>query len=139
MTATDRERQRADSVAALCLLLGETGGSGGDRRVAESAERARALLAASGDPRRVDEALHAVDEALRRAGDARGLLGGSRGATDPRPSGSALPGLRPQIKVALCPGEPGCPRREPARDLWPAPMCAVAGVRMRKERLRREP
>lgn len=139
MTATDRERQRAASIAALCLLLGEPGGSGGDRRVAESAARARALLAASGDPLRVDEALHAVDEALRGAGDARGLLGGSRGATEPRPPGSVLPGVRPQIKVALCPGEPRCPRREPARDLWPAPMCAVAGVRMRKERLRREP
>ncbi|MFD5557302.1 hypothetical protein ACFWIA_26115 [Streptomyces sp. NPDC127068] len=138
MTATDRERQRADSVGALCALLGESGG-GGDPQVAETAARAGALIAADGDRQQVDEALHAVDEALRRAGDPRGLLGRSRGAADLRPSGSVVPGVRAQIKVALCPGEPRCPRREPARDLWPAPMCTVTGVRMRKERLRREP
>ncbi|MGX2993214.1 hypothetical protein JNUCC64_02785 [Streptomyces sp. JNUCC 64] len=137
MTATDGERRRAESVAALCLLLAEPD-AGWDREVTRSAEHARSLLAAGGDPVRVDEALRALDEALRGAGDARGLLGRSRGVLDARPSGAALPGMRPLVKVALCPGERPCPRREPARDLWPAPVCAVTGTRMRKERLRRE-
>ncbi|MFF1277624.1 hypothetical protein ACFVZC_30145 [Streptomyces marokkonensis] len=64
---------------------------------------------------------------MRRNGDARGLVAGSRGAT--------APGIAPHIKVAVCPGSPLCSRVERARDLLPAPYCAVHGTRMRKSRL----
>ncbi|MFI2286466.1 hypothetical protein [Streptomyces niveus] len=136
MTAPDRvraERRRADRIAALCLLLNDRDGlRGGDGQVAETVERARRLLAADDTrPAQLDAAFEAVDQALRRAGDARGL-GSRRGDI-------ALPGIRPVINVALCPGAVPCTRREPAKDLRPAPACAVNGVRMRKERLRRDP
>ncbi|MET4927296.1 hypothetical protein P3L51_33895 [Streptomyces sp. PSRA5] len=132
------ERRRTDSIAALCLLLNAPDGLGSrDARVAEAVGRATRLLTANAaDPDELDAALDAVDEALRRAGDARGL-GGRRGGVPG--SSAALPGVRPMIKVALCPGTVPCTRREPAKDLWPAPACAVNGVRMRKERLREDP
>ncbi|MFE4493406.1 hypothetical protein ACFRKD_13230 [Streptomyces niveus] len=136
MTAPDSvraERRRADRVAALCLLLDDRDAlSAGDGQVAETVERARRLLAADDtQPAQLDAAFEAVDQALRRAGNARGL-GSGRGDI-------ALPGVRPVINVALCPGAVPCTRREPAKDLRPAPACAVNGVRMRKERLRRDP
>ncbi|MFE3116838.1 hypothetical protein [Streptomyces niveus] len=136
MTAPDSvraERRRADRVAALCLLLDDRDAlRAGDGQVAETVERARRLLAADDtQPAQLDAAFEAVDQALRRAGDARGL-GTGRGDI-------ALPGVRPVINVALCPGAVPCTRREPAKDLRPAPACAVNGVRMRKERLRRDP
>lgn len=143
MTASDSapgsrrgESRRADSVAALCLLLDDPGGLlGGDAEVTRTVERARGLLTANGagavDPAQLDAAFDAVDQALRRAGDARGL-GSRRGDV-------ALHGVRPMIKVAVCPGTVPCTRREPAKDLRPAPACAVNGVRMRKERLREDP
>ncbi|MFG2174043.1 hypothetical protein ACGFMO_22185 [Streptomyces niveus] len=140
MTAPDSvraERRRADRIAALCLLLNDRDGlHGGDGQVAETVERARRLLAADGtDPARLDAAFEAVDQALRRAGDARGLGSGRGDIALP----GSLPGIRPVINVALCPGAVPCTRREPAKDLRPAPACAVNGVRMRKERLRRDP
>ncbi|MFC8077596.1 hypothetical protein ACFUN8_18915 [Streptomyces sp. NPDC057307] len=139
MTASDGapgERRRADSIAALCLLLNTPDGlRSSDAQVAETVERARRLLTADAvDPARLDAAFEAVDEALRRAGDSRGL--GTRRGEFLGPPGAALPGVRPMIKVALCPGTVPCTRREPAKDLRPAPACAVNGVRMRKERLR---
>ncbi|MFJ6820079.1 hypothetical protein ACIQRJ_06650 [Streptomyces niveus] len=136
MTAPDSvraERRRADRIAALCLLLDDRDAlRGGDGQVAETVERAKRLLAADDtQPAQLDAAFEAVDQALRRAGNARGL-GSGRGDI-------ALPGVRPVINVALCPGTVPCTRREPAKDLRPAPACAVNGVRMRKERLRRDP
>lgn len=130
------ESRRADRIAALCLLLNDPDGlRSGDDQVAETVERARRLLTANTanavDPAQLDAAFEAVDQALRRAGDARGL-GSRRGDI-------SLPGVRPMINVALCPGTVPCTRREPAKDLRPAPACAVNGVRMRKERLRRDP
>ncbi|MET9553576.1 hypothetical protein [Streptomyces sp. NPDC006645] len=136
MTASDNargERRRADCVAALCLLLNDPAGlRSGDGQVAETVERARRLLAAGdAEPAQLDAAFEAVDQALRRAGDARGL-GSRRGDI-------ALPGVRPMIKVALCPGTVPCTRREPAKDWRAAPACAVNGVPMRKEPLRGNP
>ena len=61
-------------------------------------------------------------------GDAGGLLGHSRGAV--------VPGITAHIKVAICPGPIRCSRIERARDLRPAPDCAVNGKRMRKDGLR---
>lgn len=136
MTAPDSvrgESRRADHIAALCLLLNDPDGlRSGDGQVAETVERARRLLTTDDvHPAQLDAAFEAVDQALRRAGDARGL-GSRRGDI-------SLPGVRPVINVALCPGTVPCTRREPAKDLRPAPACAVNGVRMRKERLRRDP
>ncbi|MFI6691445.1 hypothetical protein ACIBLA_06725 [Streptomyces sp. NPDC050433] len=141
MTASDgehAERRRADSVAALCLLLDDPDGQlSTDGQVAEAVGRARRLLIANAAPDQLDAAFGAVDEALRRAGDARGLLGNLRGEVFGYPAIPAtLPGVRPMIKVALCPGTVPCTRREPAKDLRRAPACAVNGVEMRKERLR---
>ncbi|MER5770654.1 hypothetical protein [Streptomyces sp. NPDC001985] len=147
MTASDRTRERAASIAALCLFLGEAGGPHrGDRRVSGAAERARELLTGAARPglpddalRDLDEALGALDEALRAAGDPRGLRGRGRGPGGPVP-GPGLPGLGRTVKVAVCPGELlPCGRRERAKDLWPAPVCAAHGGRMAKERLGREP
>ncbi|MFI9202231.1 hypothetical protein [Streptomyces sp. NPDC053048] len=142
MVAPEGELQLAERTAALCGLLAESDGHGhGDARVREAVARAVALLRA---PARSEEelavAFRAVDDALRRAGDARGLLGRFRGAPVSRAAVVApgLPGLRPAIRVALCPGEVPCTRREPARDLWPAPQCPLHGARMRKERLARD-
>lgn len=114
------------ATAALCVLLG----SPDDLRqpgVREAAERARDLLRSGADADELAACYRALDTALRRAGDARGLVDGSRGWS--------APGVAPHIKVAVCPGPARCPRLERARDLLPAPHCAVNDARMRKGRL----
>jgi hypothetical protein len=113
------------AAAALCALLG----SPEDLRepgVREAAERALALVRAGADPDELAVCYSDLDTALRRAGDARGLTGDSR---DGR-----VPGIAHHIKVAVCPGPVQCARVERARDLLPAPPCAVNGTRMRKRR-----
>ncbi|GGQ30634.1 hypothetical protein GCM10010266_62330 [Streptomyces griseomycini] len=114
------------AAAALCALLG----SPEDLRqpgVREAAERARDLLRSGADADELASCYRALDTALRRNGDARGLVSESRGGT--------APGITAHIKVAVCPGPTPCPRIERARDLLPAPYCAVNGTRMRKGRL----
>ncbi|MGK5639369.1 hypothetical protein ACSNOK_13825 [Streptomyces sp. URMC 126] len=117
--------QRA--AAALCALLGSPDALR-QPGVREAAERARDLLRSAADADRLAAGYRALDTALRRAGDARGLVDGFRG-------GTAAPGVSPHIKVAVCPGPAECSRVERARDLLPAPHCAVNGTRMRKARL----
>lgn len=142
------ERLRADRIAALCVLLTDPHGpQRTDDGVTRAVERARGLVATGTGPgpvpdagsRQLDDALQALDDALRRAGDSRGLLGYVRGILGEPPPGSRLPGLRTTIKVAVCPGTEPCTRREPARDLRPAPPCALNGAQMRKVRLRPDP
>ncbi|MFI6085120.1 hypothetical protein ACIBBB_29830 [Streptomyces sp. NPDC051217] len=145
MTASDmayEERRRADSIAALCALLAERNGLWRtDSDVARATERARDLLDpdSTADPDQLDAAFGELDEALLRGGDARGLGGHLRVGAGQQYPGQAIPGVHPMIKVALCPGTVLCTRREPAKDLRPAPPCALNGGRMRKERLRRDP
>ncbi|EMF30116.1 hypothetical protein ACPCIX_03745 [Streptomyces pseudogriseolus] len=126
MTASPYLPRPDRAAAALCTLLG----SPEDLRqpgVREAAERARDLLRSGADAGELADCYAALDTALRRSGDARGLAGGSRSVT--------APGVAPHIKVAVCPGSPLCARVERARDLLPAPHCAVHGTRMRKSRL----
>ncbi|GAB2442818.1 hypothetical protein [Streptomyces incanus] len=127
MTASpDLPRPDHRAAAALCVLLG----SPEDLRrpgVREAAERARDLLRSGADADELATCYRALDTALRQAGDARGLDSESRGGT--------APGITPHIKVAVCPGSTRCTRIERARDLLPAPHCAVNGTRMRKGRL----
>lgn len=114
------------AAAALCALLG----SPEDLRqpgVREVAERARDLLRSGTDAGELAACYRALDTALRQNGDARGLVNESRGGT--------APGIARHIKVAVCPGSTLCTRIERARDLLPAPYCAVNGTRMRKSRL----
>ncbi|WP_225826511.1 hypothetical protein [Streptomyces naphthomycinicus] len=114
------------AAAALCVLLG----SPDDLRhpgVREAAERARELLRSGADAAELAAGYRDLDRALRQSVDARGLDSESRGAT--------APGVAPHIKVAVCPGPARCTRVERARDLLPAPHCAVNGTRMRKGRL----
>ncbi|MFJ4682648.1 hypothetical protein [Streptomyces sp. NPDC088789] len=114
------------AAAALCVLLG----SPRDLRqpaVREAAEAVRALLASEASTAELAAAYLALDTALRRTTDARGLVNGARGVT--------APGVSPHLKVAVCPGPSGCTRVERARDLLPAPPCALHGTRMRKGRL----
>lgn len=148
MTASDSvhgAHRRADSIAALCLLLAERDGPAHtDPDVMAAVERTRELLASASasasapapSPAQLDAALDALNEALRRAGYAAGLNGHARVGAIPGRTHPDIPGVRPMIKVAVCPGEVPCTRREPAKDLWPAPPCALNGVRMRRERLR---
>ncbi|MFD5450138.1 hypothetical protein ACWDTR_30355 [Streptomyces sp. NPDC003470] len=113
--------------AALCALLGsreEMQQPG----VGEAAERARDLLRAGAGPEELAVCFDALDHALRRAGYAGGLLVASRGVE--------VPGVTTHVKVAVCPGPARCSRTERARDLLPAPHCAVHDVRMTKARLR---
>ncbi|MFF2186019.1 hypothetical protein [Streptomyces sp. NPDC058155] len=143
------ERLRADRIAALCVLLTDPHASRRtDDEVARAVERARALVATSAGAGpgsgpgpgpgsgQLDDAFEALDDALRRSGDSRGLLGYVRGILGEPLPGSRLPGLRTTIKVAVCPGTEPCTRREPTRDLRPAPPCALNGTQMRKVRLR---
>lgn len=114
------------AAAALCALLG----SPEDLRqpgIRETAERARDLLRSGADSDELDACFRALDTLLRQAGDARGL------GNEPR--GGEAPGIRPHLKVALCPGPTLCTRVARARDLLPAPHCAVNDTRMRKGRL----
>ncbi|MEU1375357.1 hypothetical protein ABZ442_17095 [Streptomyces triculaminicus] len=127
MTASpDSPRHDHRAAAALCVLLG----SPDDLRqpgVRQAAERARDLLRSAADADELATCYHALDTALRQSGDARGLVSETRGGT--------APGISPHIKVAVCPGPARCARVERARDLLPAPQCAVNGTRMRKGRL----
>ncbi|MGA5052805.1 hypothetical protein ACPCAK_17640 [Streptomyces cellulosae] len=126
MTASPYLPRPDRAAAALCTLLG----SPEDLRqpgVREAAERARDLLRSGADGDELAACYRALDTALRRNGDASGLAGGSRGPS--------VPGIAPHIKVAVCPGATLCARVERARDLLPAPQCAVHGTRMRKSRL----
>ncbi|MFE9174534.1 hypothetical protein ACFYNZ_34745 [Streptomyces kebangsaanensis] len=114
------------AAAALCALLG----SPEDLRqpgIREAAERARDLLQSGAGADELATCYRVLDTALRRAGDARGLVNESRGG--------AAPGITPHIRVAVCPGPARCSRIERARDLFPAPHCAVNGTRMLKGRL----
>lgn len=126
MTTSPHASRPDRAAAALCALLG----SPEDLRlpgVREAAERARDLLRSGADADELAACYRALDTALRRNGDARGLLNGSRSGT--------APGIAPHIKVAVCPGSSPCARIERARDLLPAPYCAVNGTRMHKSRL----
>ncbi|MFD8250857.1 hypothetical protein [Streptomyces werraensis] len=126
MTASPYLPRPDRAAAALCTLLG----SPEDLRqpgVREAAERARDLLRSGADDDELAACYRALDTALRRNGDARGLAGESRGPS--------VPGVAPHIQVAVCPGAAACARVERARDLLPAPRCAVHGTRMRKSRL----
>ncbi|MFJ4470812.1 hypothetical protein ACIP2X_25480 [Streptomyces sp. NPDC089424] len=114
------------AVAALCALLGapdELRSPG----IRQAAERARDLLCAGADADELDAAYREVDTALRRAGYAEGLANRSRGWV--------APGVAPHTKVAVCPGPVRCDRLERARDLLPAPQCAVNDTCMSKGRL----
>ncbi|MGW5861226.1 hypothetical protein ACWFRJ_03475 [Streptomyces sp. NPDC055239] len=127
MTASpDFPRPDRGAAAALCALLG----SPEDLRqpgVRETAERARDLLRSGADSDELAACFGALDMLLRQTGDARGLVSDSRGGE--------APGITPHIKVAVCPGPAQCARVERARDLLPAPHCAVNDTRMRKSRL----
>ncbi|MEV7289701.1 hypothetical protein AB0O01_34995 [Streptomyces sp. NPDC093252] len=114
------------AAAALCTLLGAPAELA-DPGVREAAERAAGLLRTGASDAELGAAYRALDTALRRTADARGLVNGSRG--------TSAPGVLPHLRVAVCPGPARCPRVERARDLWPAPQCAVNGTRMRKGRL----
>ncbi|GAA2301252.1 hypothetical protein GCM10010431_20370 [Streptomyces kunmingensis] len=110
----------------MCALLG----SPEDLRqpgVREAAERARDLLRSGAGSDELAASFRALDVLLRRAGDARGLVNASRSRV--------VPGITPHIKVAVCPGPAECNRVARARDLIPAPHCAVNDTRMRKGRL----
>ncbi|GAA3150378.1 hypothetical protein ACFQ0X_07360 [Streptomyces rectiviolaceus] len=126
MTVSPDRPELAHGTAALCALLG----SPDDMRqpgVQEAAERARDVLQSGAGADEIAECYETLDHAMRRAGDAGGLVNGSRGAM--------TPGLAQHIRVAVCPGPAHCSRLERARDLLPAPHCAVNGARMRKGRL----
>ncbi|MEO3749923.1 hypothetical protein [Streptomyces sp. B6B3] len=131
MTAQSEDRQVADHTAALCALLADERELRRLPEVSDAATHARSLVASRVGAEELRAAFRAVDDALRRAGEARGLLGRSRGVA----SGQA-PGIGPQLRVAVCPAAVRCSRVERARDLLPAPPCAVSGDRMRKVRLR---
>jgi hypothetical protein len=127
MTVSPNVPELAHRTAALCSLLG----SPDDLRqpgVREAAERARELLRSGAGADELAACYDALDHALRRAGYAGGLLDASRGAT--------APGVVTHIRVAVCPGPARCSRLERARDLLPAPRCAVHDTRMHKARLR---
>ncbi|MET8828480.1 hypothetical protein ABZX40_22740 [Streptomyces sp. NPDC004610] len=128
MTAPADEPSPPDprAAAALCTLLSSPAELG-DPAVREAAERARDLLRAGASDAELGAAYRALDTALRRTADARGLVYASRGTN--------APGVLPHLRVAVCPGPAQCPRVERARDLWPAPQCAVNETRMRKGRL----
>lgn len=114
------------SAAALCALLGSPDALR-DPAVRDLADRARQLLTAGAGAEELGRCYAALDTALRRAGDARGLVHDSRS--------TRVPGVSPAIKVAVCPGPAPCARVERARDLLPAPPCAVHRTRMHKRRL----
>ncbi|MEU6764896.1 hypothetical protein ABZ916_20485 [Streptomyces sp. NPDC046853] len=127
MTASpDSSRPDRRAAAALCALLG----SSEDLRqpgIRERAEQARDLLRSGAGSDELVACFGALDMLLRQSGDARGLVNESRGAE--------VPGITPHIKVAVCPGPTQCTRVARARDLLPAPHCAVNDTRMRKSRL----
>ncbi|GHG99446.1 hypothetical protein [Streptomyces lanatus] len=115
------------AVAALCTLLGSSGAMR-HSRVREMAERARDLLRSGAGADELAAHYSALDTLVRQEVDARGLV-----VTQSRTE--RVPGIVHHIKVAECPGPLHCTRVERARDLLPAPPCAVNGTRMRKGRL----
>ncbi|MDI3417776.1 hypothetical protein [Streptomyces luteolus] len=123
------DRPRPDPrTAALCALLGSTAEVRRLPEVEAAARRATDLLRSGADPAALEACFDVLDRELRRAGDAGGLVYGSRG--------TRAPGVVPHLKVAVCPAPDRCTRVERARDLLPAPPCAVHGTRMLKTRLR---
>ena len=130
MTVQPDRSALAQKTAALCTLLGSSGDVRRLPEVQAAAERALTLLRSDADAAVLAACYDDLDHVLRQAGDARGLLNESRGAT--------TPGVATHIKVAVCPGPARCSRLERARDLLPAPHCAVHDTRMRKWRLRPE-
>ncbi|MFJ1550730.1 hypothetical protein [Streptomyces sp. NPDC088246] len=130
MTVQPDRSALAQRTAALCALLGSSGDVRRLPEVQAAAERALALLRSGADAAVLAACYDHLDHLLRQAGDARGLLNESRGAT--------TPGVATHIKVAVCPGPASCSRLERARDLLPAPHCAVHDTRMHKRRLRPE-
>ncbi|MFF1700147.1 hypothetical protein ACFVXC_42035 [Streptomyces sp. NPDC058257] len=127
MTASpDLPRPDRRAAAALCALLGSPEGLR-QPGVRETAERARDLLRSGAGSDELAACFGALDMVLRRTGDARGLVNDSRGGE--------APGVTPHIKVAVCPGPAQCTRVARARDLLPAPHCAVNDTRMLKGRL----
>lgn len=126
MTASSPVPHADDRAAAVCALLGSPDDLE-DPDVRDLAERARDLLRSGASADELSTFYRDLDMALRRAGDARGLVNESRSAR--------VPGISHDIKVAVCPGPAQCTRVERARDLLPAPPCAVNGTRMRKRRL----
>ncbi len=131
MTVSPDPPELAYRTAALCSLFG----SSDDMRqpgVRGAAERARDLLRSGAGADELTGCYEDLDHALRRAGYAGGLVDGSRGTTAPT---VAAPGVATHIKVAVCPGPVRCGRLDRARDLLPAPHCAVNGARMRKARM----
>ncbi|MGP4050671.1 hypothetical protein [Streptomyces sp. 2A115] len=133
MPEPTEDRELAQYIQALCVLLGAERELRDLPRVPEAAARAKSLVVSEAAAEELRTAFRALDEALRGAGDARGLLGHSRGFSDP--PGQRMPGVSTQIRVAVCPEPVRCARLEPVRDLWPAPGCAISGQRMRKVRL----
>ncbi|WP_151480329.1 hypothetical protein [Streptomyces albicerus] len=134
MTDPAGDRELAPYIQALCVLLGAERELRDLPDVPEAAARAKSLVVAGADTEELRTAFRKLEDALRAAGDARGLLGRSRGYP-----GQQAPGVSTQIRVAVCPGPVRCTRMEPARDLWPAPLCAIGEQRMRKVRLRPGP
>ncbi|MEU1198129.1 hypothetical protein ABZ446_18100 [Streptomyces sp. NPDC005813] len=130
MTEPPDRSELAHRTAAFCALLGSSGDVRRLPEVRAAAERALALLRSGADTAALAAGYDDMDHALRRSGHAGGLTGGSRGAT--------APGVAAHIKVAVCPSSAPCTRLERARDLLPAPPCAVHGARMRKARLEPE-
>ncbi|WP_046502743.1 hypothetical protein [Streptomyces odonnellii] len=126
MTASAPSPHADGRAAAVCALLGSPDDME-DRDVRDLAERARDLLRSGASADELATCYRDLDMALRRSGDARGLVNESRSAR--------IPGISHDIKVAVCPGPVQCTRVERARDLLPAPPCAVNGARMHKRRL----
>ncbi|MER6115755.1 hypothetical protein [Streptomyces sp. NPDC001743] len=118
----------AQRAAALCVLLSSSDTVRRRPEVQAAAGRALALLRSGSDADALTACYGHLDHVLRQAGIAGGLVSGSRGAT--------APGVTTHIKVAVCPAPARCGRLERARDLLPAPHCAVHDTRMHKRRLR---
>lgn len=128
MTVQPDRSALAQRTAALCALLGSSEPVRRLPEVQAAAEHALDLLRSGADANELTACYNGLDHVLRQAGDSRGLLNQSRGAT--------TPGIATHIKVAVCPGPARCSRLERARDLLPAPHCAVHDTRMHKRRLR---
>ncbi|MFE6133698.1 hypothetical protein ACFQ6Q_36380 [Streptomyces sp. NPDC056437] len=127
MTVPPDHAELAQRTAALCALLGSSDHAR-PPEVRTAAERVLTLLrSGDADDAAVAGGYNDLDHVLRRAGYAGGLLGESRS--------SRAPGVLAHIKVAVCPGPAHCSRLERARDLLPAPHCAVNDTRMLKSRL----
>ncbi|MGW0818724.1 hypothetical protein ACWD00_36935 [Streptomyces viridiviolaceus] len=127
MTVSPDHPELVHRTAALCALLGSRD-TMREPDVREAAERARDRLRSGADADELAACFDALDHTLRRAGVAVGL--------SPVRVGPAVRGVAQHLKVAVCPGPVRCSRSERARDLLPAPHCAVHDARMHKARLR---